>query len=154
MEFDENKYYLGTLCKRGHEYKATGKSLRCIRRRACVVCEVDCQKANRERRNESQRKRYWANIEESRRKGRENQKGRRRKNPDKLGIRARETAQIQRNSLAAYYIKHLIQAGVNKHCNKAGMLHFKDITPELIELKRAQLKAFRASQAYKKGKLT
>jgi len=26
--FDKSKYYLGTVCKRGHDYEGTGMSLR------------------------------------------------------------------------------------------------------------------------------
>lgn len=40
-DFDKSKYYLGTLCKRGHDYEGTGKSLRFIKRRGCVDCEKE-----------------------------------------------------------------------------------------------------------------
>ena len=38
--FDESKFYLGRLCKRGHEYEGTGKSLRYLWR-GCVECRFD-----------------------------------------------------------------------------------------------------------------
>lgn len=40
MNFNSNLYYLGGLCKRGHEYQKTGKSLRYkIGSSTCVVCQ-------------------------------------------------------------------------------------------------------------------
>lgn len=50
FDFDADKFYLGDLCKRGHDYKGTGKSLRPIKRRCCIECE-------KERREEKQTKR-------------------------------------------------------------------------------------------------
>lgn len=36
--FDESKYCLGKLCKRGHNYGGTGKSLRYKKNRVCTSC--------------------------------------------------------------------------------------------------------------------
>ena len=37
--FNKSKHYLGTLCKRGHDYEGTGKSLRYVRgERLCIMC--------------------------------------------------------------------------------------------------------------------
>ncbi len=44
MKIPENKY-LGTLCKRGHEYEGTGKSLRFITH-GCVLCSKEYVKNN------------------------------------------------------------------------------------------------------------
>jgi len=33
-----DKHYLGTLCKRGHDYRGTGNSLRYKKFRSCVRC--------------------------------------------------------------------------------------------------------------------
>lgn len=39
LEFDEEKYYLGTLCKRGHDWNGTGCSLRFVNNNHdCVKC--------------------------------------------------------------------------------------------------------------------
>lgn len=38
MSFDTKKFYLGSLCKRGHDYESTGKSLRYKNRRDCIEC--------------------------------------------------------------------------------------------------------------------
>jgi hypothetical protein len=54
LEFDEEKYYLGNLCKRGHDWNGTGRSLRkhtgscieCIkltRKKKLIVC-LQCKK--------------------------------------------------------------------------------------------------------------
>lgn len=41
-----DKHYLGTLCKRGHDYNGTGKSLR-GKHRSCVECQLYNQKKRR-----------------------------------------------------------------------------------------------------------
>lgn len=40
LEFDSEKFYLGSLCKRGHDYKGTGKTLRKLPKRhaTCIEC--------------------------------------------------------------------------------------------------------------------
>lgn len=38
-DFDPDKFYLGGLCKRGHDWNGTGKTLRAKNRRACLECE-------------------------------------------------------------------------------------------------------------------
>jgi hypothetical protein len=39
-KFNPEKHYLGTLCKRGHDYEGTGKSIRYKRNRGCVKCDL------------------------------------------------------------------------------------------------------------------
>lgn len=50
MDFDETKYFLGRLCKHGHDYKGTGKSLRnkVLNNKACVECS---KYVNRKKKN-------------------------------------------------------------------------------------------------------
>jgi 5-methylcytosine-specific restriction endonuclease McrA len=68
-DFDEAKYKLGGLCKQGHDFLATGHSLRYIRGGTCVECE--------KLRRSSPEKQAWGrawyqkNLEEQRRKARE-----------------------------------------------------------------------------------
>lgn len=38
MNFDTSKHYLGTLCKRDHEWENSEKSLRYFKRNLCVLC--------------------------------------------------------------------------------------------------------------------
>ncbi len=38
MKFNPEKHYLGTLCKRGHEWENSGKSLRYIKSNQCIKC--------------------------------------------------------------------------------------------------------------------
>lgn len=59
-DFDEAVYYLGKLCKNSHEWQSSDFSLRALSTRKCVQCE-----------KERRKKRYYANIEEERRKARE-----------------------------------------------------------------------------------
>ncbi len=58
---DDSKYYLGSLCKRGHDHEGTGKSLRQKRSRNCVRCHnlhsLKWYKANPERMLKNGR--YW-----------------------------------------------------------------------------------------------
>lgn len=53
--FDETKYYLGALCKHGHEYAGTGKSLRYKVQWKCVQCMRDHVKKWRETNPEKKR---------------------------------------------------------------------------------------------------
>ena len=39
MSFDSHKFFLGTICKRGHDYQGSGKSLRRWGNSGCVECE-------------------------------------------------------------------------------------------------------------------
>lgn len=41
LEFDEEKYYLGTLCRRGHDWNRTGHSLKYNSNDTCVECKKD-----------------------------------------------------------------------------------------------------------------
>lgn len=43
------KFYLGKLCKRGHDYKGTGLSLKPINGRSCVICLNESAKAYKEK---------------------------------------------------------------------------------------------------------
>lgn len=61
LPFDESKYRLGSLCKRGHNWNETGQSLRYKGDYSCVECSKlkaqEYEKRNREKRN--QRHREW-----------------------------------------------------------------------------------------------
>ena len=41
QNFDTKKFYLGSLCKRGHDYENTGKSLHCIAHKICKQCVLE-----------------------------------------------------------------------------------------------------------------
>lgn len=58
-EFDENRFYLGRLCKRGHDWNGTGRSLRRKNHRACILCF-----------QEQNRKSYWKYREQRVEQGR------------------------------------------------------------------------------------
>jgi hypothetical protein len=40
-DFDPSKHFLGDLCKYNHEFKQTGKSVRYINKKVCVVCSQE-----------------------------------------------------------------------------------------------------------------
>lgn len=69
---DLSKHFLGTLCKRGHDWEGTGKSLRYFNNgrggNCCVECVIERNKANRD--PEEQRAYYamWINRPGSREK--------------------------------------------------------------------------------------
>jgi hypothetical protein len=41
QDYDTNKYILGKLCPRSHEYKQTGKSLLRLPRHVCIECDKE-----------------------------------------------------------------------------------------------------------------
>lgn len=46
-KFDLSRFYLGGLCKRGHDYRNTGSSLRSLSKRDCVDCKKLWSRINR-----------------------------------------------------------------------------------------------------------
>ena len=46
-DFDTSRYYLGALCKRGHDYQGTSQSLRLVRNRSCWACDQEDKRAAR-----------------------------------------------------------------------------------------------------------
>ncbi len=61
--FDETKYYLGSLCKRGHDYDGTEKSLRSNKNRTCFYCRIENQKNTRFKKSEYNKKYRLENTE-------------------------------------------------------------------------------------------
>jgi len=63
MKFNPEKHYLGSLCKRGHEWEGSGKSLRYINNRGCFYCtklkSIQWKKNNKEK--DTAIKRRWHN---------------------------------------------------------------------------------------------
>lgn len=45
--FDSSMYFLGKLCKRGHQWETTGQSLRYTRNHGCVECEREQKEQRR-----------------------------------------------------------------------------------------------------------
>lgn len=61
-DFDPEKFYLGTLCSRGHDWDGTGRSLRYKSTRSCTACVAESQRcwhhANPDKVREKNR-RWW-----------------------------------------------------------------------------------------------
>ncbi len=64
--FDQNEYSLGTLCKKGHDFEGTGKSLRSIKHRHCIECKRESwrKSSSTEKVKEYQRSRYRSGIKQ------------------------------------------------------------------------------------------
>ena len=56
LSFDSQKYFLGKLCVRQHNYGSTGKALRRISTRICLECERENSRAYRRRHPERSKK--------------------------------------------------------------------------------------------------
>jgi len=72
MNFDETKFYLGTLCKRNHEFENSGQSLRYIKNNKC------CPKCT------AIRSKKYLNTKKGKIKSNETKKQWRKNNPKKL----------------------------------------------------------------------
>lgn len=48
-DFNQERFFLGDLCRHGHEWSGTGHSLRYIKDRGCTVCKQEHHKRNKER---------------------------------------------------------------------------------------------------------
>ena len=157
--FDETKYYLGKLCKRGHDYDGTGKSLRYMSHN-CVEC-IKISRALYQKEDAEKLKEYRKNYQkENAEKLKEYRKNYRKENPEKLKEYRKNNAdkikkysennqarQKERNAkeisfLDNNYVKKLITAQLKIERLK--------ILPETIELKREQLMLFREIKQYKK----
>ena len=127
--FDETKYYLGKLCKRGHDYDGTGKSLRYMSHN-CVEC-IKISRALYQKEDAEKLKEYRKNNADKIKKYSENNQARQKER------NAKEISFLDNN-----YVKKLITAQLKIERLK--------ILPETIELKREQLMLFREIKQYKK----
>jgi hypothetical protein len=102
--FDETKYYLGKLCKRGHDYDGTGKSLRYMSHN-CVEC-IKISRALYQKENAEKLKEYRKNyrkenaekLKEYRKNNADKAKEYRKNNADK----AKEYRKINAEKLKEY----------------------------------------------------
>jgi hypothetical protein len=52
--YDTDKYVLGKLCPRGHDYHGTGQSLRHLRRHVCLECDAEGARERRKAKRQGQ----------------------------------------------------------------------------------------------------
>ena len=168
--FDETKYYLGKLCKRGHDYDGTGKSLRYMSH-DCVEC-IKISGALYQKENAEKLKEYIKNyrkinaekLKEYRKENAEKLKEYRKNNADK----AKEYRKINAEKLKEYIKNYRKENAEKLKERNAKEISFLDnnyvkklitaqlkierlkILPETIELKREQLMLFREIKQYKK----
>ena len=168
IKFNPDKHYLGKLCKHGHDYQGTGKSLRYLAgyKHNCVVCQNlywkanaekileqrrKYRKANAEKISERNRKYYKANAEkisEQKRKYRkanaektlEQKRKYRKANAEKISEQKRKYRKANAEKISEGYIKKCFQ----KYDSLA-------ITPEMIELKREIIMFSRLKRGVKNG---
>ena len=132
--FDTGRFYLGDMCPNGHEFEASGFSLRYHSNKICVACHRESGKKwrreNPEKVREKNRKWYSKNLEKARRKNRKW----RRENPKKF----REQKRMYRSCLMDSYVRSYLksQFGVPE----------ENVTPELIAMKKEQLELHRNIQ--------
>ncbi len=149
-----NSKYLGKLCKGGHEYLDTGKSLYYKLGYNCV----ECAKLNRKKQSNTEKYKEWqkfyASSEKYKKLNKKLQRRYREKNAgnikkmhkkytdtEKFRKIAREKTRIERKELKDAYIKQIL-------CQK-NKLTRSMIPNELVELKRAQLKLTRSTRRAK-----
>lgn len=63
-EFDTSKFYLGVLCKKGHDWEGTGQSLRYQSSRGCSICRSLQEKRIVTEEERQQRREYKRQIRE------------------------------------------------------------------------------------------
>ena len=130
--FDETKYYLGKLCKRGHDYDGTGKSLRYMSHN-CVECIKNYRKENADKLKE-----YIKNY--------------RKENPEKLKEYRKNNADKAKEYSKEYHSKiskELTDVYLRSQLAKNGLKSNK-VTHEMIEVKRQQLIIFRGIRDIRK----
>ncbi|BAZ19394.1 HNH endonuclease (plasmid) [Kalymmatonema gypsitolerans NIES-4073] len=121
-EFNSEKFYLGRLCKRGHDFNQTGLSLRRLDNSDCLECMAERDKTserkayqkqwrkdNRKRLQAQARKRYQDNPERFRAKNRKTYWS----NPEKWRKYAREWHHANMND--AIRVRQRIYRTLNKH---------------------------------------
>ena len=169
IEFNPEFHYLGTLCKRGHDYEGTGLSVRRIRGRMCAECNRSLAKAYYEANKDEQRAHrkayYEANKDEKmayskayreankdkKRAYREANKDKikaqikayREANKDKIKAQAKAYYEINKEEIADEYAKGLIRQNISIKTSK--------ITPKMIDLKREQITLHRLIKEIKNG---
>lgn len=67
IDFDTDKFYLGSLCKRGHEWKGTSKTLRRKDNKGCPECQKEMYRQHILQTPEWHKKKYQKVRETSRR---------------------------------------------------------------------------------------
>jgi 5-methylcytosine-specific restriction endonuclease McrA len=83
-DFDVSKFRLGKLCKRGHEYEGTGKTLRYVSNNVCIECHKLTVRKHREKNIEKYRENDKRYREENRERYIENGKKYYKENKERL----------------------------------------------------------------------
>ena len=154
LDLSTGFYYLGGLCKRGHNYDNTGQSLRYRANNTCVLCSAEnsinrdrkWNEENPEKLREAKRKWRERNLE----KAKESQKRWRENNPDYFKKYHRENKEKYREkkneSQRRYYAKRR-----GNQPDKPVRTPKTKLTPQekmFLELTKPELKGY----AYWKGK--
>lgn len=129
-DFDESKFRLGPLCKRGHDWHGTGRSLRYVHD-GCVECKAETRAAWYEANKEAER----LKAIERQRQRRSTEEGRLRSNDSSRRSNAKRRAEIGRESRSKYGLpwRYLEENGFeNRQGPAVAELHAKGWSPEEI----------------------
>ena len=129
-ELNPEIHYLGTLCKCGHEYLDTDRSLRYVKGHHCFQCQSEkrkCYQKNNRKKLLFRGRKYSQSIS-----GKEVKKKYRKKHRKERQLQAKEYARKNTEALSDVYVKSQLRKSHTKNS--------EDITPKIIELKRIQLK--------------
>lgn len=162
MPFNQEKFYLGKLCKRGHDYDGTGSSLRVNSHHQCLACKRKyerewsgekwkgdkeyyvkyrqsdkCKAYEKKRRGTLKHKKYMAKYTKTYRCKEQHKKY---AESDKGKAARGKIAKRQIGNLEDIYIKRLLR----KNC-------FMPIPFEMVVLKRSQLLLHRGIKKLKEA---
>ena len=161
MKFNQDKYYLGKLCKRGHGWEDSGMSLRLIRNGDCRSC-IAQRKTSPE--YKKWKKGYDLNYNKNKRDQSIAQKYRKthKKEFAAYGKEYRQTERFKKNnkvnstrmrkSLRGDYVKGLVKKQFKSKKSGLGIeIKNTPITHEMIGLKREQVLLHRLIKEAKNG---
>lgn len=146
LSLDSNKFYLGKICLRGHEYNQTGKSIRYKNKRTCVVCAKERSKKqklkDREKYLEYLRKYRLENIDTIR----EKQKAYREANWEEINRKKleaqknnREKANKRNRKYQATERGKIVKARATRlRYSRKKNVHFSEYTPEQVTALKAK----------------
>lgn len=99
-DFQPSKYYLGTLCKKEHDFFGTGKSLRNINRINCIQCSYESRVTYKQERHNNNLEQFVDPIQIRKEKNAEYSKKRYIKHKAKIDQKNREYQQKNKEKVA------------------------------------------------------
>jgi 5-methylcytosine-specific restriction endonuclease McrA len=119
MDFDTDKFYLGKLCKYGHDYEGTGQSLRHKKRTACIVCMRNDAKKSYYKSHEYNLERVRRYRRENPEKVREYSKIANRRNAERRKEYAKKHSERINEAIKRYRQRHPEKVAESKNARRA-----------------------------------